>query len=64
MEFLLRLNLAGIGRFTISLYGETKREINYHKAKKEVLLAKKEKAIIKDYIDGLNVLKELYDDEE
>lgn len=64
VEFLLRLNLAGIGRFTISLYGETKREINYHKAKKEVLLAKKEKAIIKDYIDGLNVLKELYDDEE
>lgn len=62
--FFLRLNLAGVGRFTISLYGETKCEINYYKARKEALFSKKEKTILKDYIDGLNILKELYNDEE
>lgn len=64
VEFFLRLNLVGVGRFTISLYGETKRAINYHKAEKEALLAKREKTILENYISGLNTLKELYDDEE
>lgn len=64
VTFFLRLNLAGVGRFTISLYGETKREINYHKVRKEALFAEKEKTILKDYIEGLNTLKKLYDDEE
>ena len=64
VEFFLRLNLIGVGRFTISLYGETKREINYHKAKKEAAFAQKEKTILTYYIDGLNTLKELYDDQE
>lgn len=63
VEFFLRLNLVGIGRFTISLYGETKRAINVHKAEKEALLAKREKTIIENYINGLNILKDLYDDE-
>ena len=44
--------------------GETKREINYHKVRKEALFAEKEKTILKDYIEGLNTLKKLYDDEE
>lgn len=64
IEFFLRLNIVGVGRLTISLYGETKREINYHKVKKEALFAKREKTILKYYIDGLNVLKEKYDDKE
>lgn len=64
VEFFLRLNLIGIGRLTISLYGETRREINYHKAKKEAEFAQKEKTILAYYMEGLNTLKDLYDDQE
>ena len=64
VEFFLRLNIAGVGRFTISLYGEFKREINYHKAEKEALLLNKEKTILENYINALNLLKEIYDDKE
>lgn len=64
VEFFLRLNIAGIGRFTISLYGETKREHNYHKAEKEALLLEKEKTILENYIEGLCILQEKYDDKE
>lgn len=64
VEFFLRLNIVGVGRFTISLYGEFKREINYHKAEKEALLLNKEKTILENYINALNLLKEIYDDKE
>ena len=64
VEFFLRLNLVGIGRFTISLYGETKRTFNYYKAEKEVSFAKKEKIILENYIEGLHILEKLYDDKE
>lgn len=64
VEFFLRLNIIGVGRLTISLYGETKREINYYKAKKDADFAKREKTIIEYYIEGLNILKEKYDDKE
>ena len=64
VEFFLRLNITGVGRFTISLYGEFKREINYHKAEKEALLLSKEKTILENYINSLNLLKEIYDDKE
>ncbi len=64
VEFFLRLNLVGVGRFTISLYGETRRAFNYHKAEKEALFAKREKTILENYIKGLHVLEKLYDDKE
>lgn len=64
VEFFLRLNIVGVGRFTISLYGEAKRGISYHGTQKEASFARKEKAILKNYIEGLTTLKELYDDEE
>lgn len=62
VEFFLRLNLVGVGRFTISLYGETKRGINYHRAKDQNKYIQSEKAIVKQYLEGLYVLKERYDD--
>lgn len=34
VEFVLRLNVVGVGRFAISLYGETKRAISYGHAKR------------------------------
>lgn len=64
LEFFLRLNIAGIGRFTICLYGEAKRSINIHSAEKEALFANKEKTILEDYIEGLNTLKARYNDQE
>jgi hypothetical protein len=63
LEFFLRLNVAGIGRFTICLYGETKRAMNVHLAEKEAKFAEKEKTIVEDYIEGLNILKEKYNDQ-
>lgn len=61
-EFFLRLNLAGVGRFTISLYGEAQRAIVIRKATAEAKFAEREKIIVDDYLAGLYTLSELYDD--
>lgn len=61
-EFVLRLNIVGVGRFAISLYGEGKRALCYWRAKKEATFAGKEKAIVENYIEGLNILAYKYDD--
>ena len=62
VEFVLRLNIVGVGRFAISLYGETKRAISYSQVKREADFAMKEAAIIENYIEGLNILSQKYDD--
>ncbi|MDO4701964.1 MAG: hypothetical protein Q4A47_05060 [Erysipelotrichaceae bacterium] len=62
IEFVLRLNVVGVGRFTISLYGEIKREITYYKASKEYEFANKKMIIISHYIEGLKILSEVYND--
>lgn len=64
VEFFLRLNLVGVGRLTISLYGETKQALRYHKAQKSAEFAKSEKVIVEDYIEGLKLLQSWYDDKE
>ena len=63
-EFFLRLNIVGVGRFTICLYGEAKIAYNVHRAEKRAEFAKKQKLLVEDYIEGLNVLKALYNDKE
>ena len=63
IEFFLRLNVAGVGRFSICLFGETKRAINIHQTNKKADLAERQKAIVENYIEGLNILKAKYDDE-
>jgi hypothetical protein len=63
-EFFMRFNIAGIGRFTISLYGEVKREIKINKIEKEAMFASKEKVLIENYIEGLKILADIYDDSE
>ena len=62
VEFVLRLNVIGVGRFAISLYGETKRAFSYGSAKKEADFASKETVIVKNYIEGLKILSLKYDD--
>lgn len=64
VEFFLRLNLVGVGRLTISLYGETKLAISYHRAQRKAEFAKSEKIIVEDYIEGLKLLQSLYEDKE
>ena len=63
-EFILRLNIIGVGRFAVSLYGEGKRALCYWRAEKESIFAEKEKIIIENYIEGLNILAYLYNDSE
>ena len=62
-EFFIRLNIVGIGRFTISLYGEANRGIKLTFVKKEVYFLNRDKAIMLDYIEGLKQLADVYDDE-
>lgn len=62
VEFVLRFNVVEVGRFAISLYGETRRAISYNHAKKEFDFASKETVIISNYIEGLKILAHQYDD--
>jgi len=62
VEFVLRLNIVGVGRFAISLYGETKRAISYNHAKREAEFASKEIIVVNNYIEGLKILSLKYDD--
>ena len=61
-EFFLRLNIVGVGRFAISLYGEGKRALCYWRAEKNAAFAEKERVIVENYIEGLNILAYKYDD--
>lgn len=63
VEFILRLNVVGVGRFAISLYGEVKRELSYNHAKREADFALKEITIMNNYIEGLKILSRQYDDD-
>ena len=47
-NFFMRLNIVGVGRLTISLYGEAKRGIQRSKANNEAIFMKREKVIIDD----------------
>lgn len=62
-EFVLRLNIVGIGRFTFSLYGEANTGLKRHALKEDIIILKREKLILAEYADGLNILAEIYDDE-
>lgn len=62
VEFVLRLNIVGVGRFAISLYGETRRTITYNRAKRESDFASKQIMIVNNYIEGLKILSCRYDD--
>ena len=64
VEFFMRLNIVGVGRFTISLYGEAGRGIKRHSLKEEVVVLRREKIIVADYVGGLKFLAEVYDDKD
>lgn len=62
VEFFLRLNIVGVGQFAISLYGEGRRALDYWEVEKDAIFAKRELAIVENYIEGLNLLAYRYDD--
>ena len=61
-ECLMRVNVVGIGRFTISLYGEAKREMLRRSAQNELAFIQRERIIVSYYIEGLKQLANVYDD--
>lgn len=61
-EFFLRLNIVGVGRFTISLYGEAKRAADIRIAESDAQFARREIIIVDNYLDGLSLLSEIYAD--
>lgn len=61
-EFFLRLNIVGVGRFTISLYGEAKRAVSVRIAESDAQFVHREITIVDNYLDGLSLLSEIYDD--
>ena len=63
-ELFMRLNIVGIGRFTISLYGEIDRGIAAHGIKHEITELTKERTILNYYINGLQQLSLMYDDRD
>ena len=63
VEFFMRLNIPGVGRFVISLYGEVKRGIKRTGTKETIYSLKREKIVVENYIEGLRVLSEIYDDQ-
>lgn len=64
VEFAMGLNIAGVGRFAISLYGEVHRGIQRSSLNEDAIVLRRQKLILEDYIEGLNYLAEMYDDKE
>lgn len=62
VEFCMRINIIGVGRFAISLYGEVDRGRKKKAAQEEVYFLRREKIVVEDYITGLKCLSEIYDD--
>lgn len=62
IEFVMRLNIVGVGRFAVSLYGEAGRAINYKHVKENAEFASRQRTIVNQYIDGLNILAKQYND--
>ena len=58
----MRLNIPGIGRFSISLYGELDRAIKRNAKLEEVKYLKMKECVVNDYLTSLNELAEMYDD--
>ena len=61
---VMRINIVGIGRFAISLYGEGSSYIERSVVVEDLDYLNKKQIILDDYIDGLRELSDKYDDIE
>ncbi len=64
VEFVIRLNVIGIGRFAISLYGEASRGFKSSHVEEKIYFLRRKRIVAEDYVAGLRVLADLYDDEQ
>ncbi len=64
VECIMRLNIVGLGRFAISLYGEGKRFSRRIDVKENIFFIKGEKTITEAYIEDLQYLANKYDDKD
>lgn len=62
MEFAMRLNLPGLGRFGISMMGEANRGFKVYRLNKEKWSLESDRIILIDHIEGLRILADVYDD--
>ena len=62
VEFALRINVVGIGRFIISLCGEIDRSGKSKKEEEKIYIINRRRVITLDYIDELKKLSNKYDD--
>lgn len=62
-EFVLRLNVIGVGRFAISVYGEIRRVTKVSDTRKNEHRLRQEKTVVINYIEGLKCLSEIYNDQ-
>ncbi|SEW34420.1 hypothetical protein SAMN05216413_2270 [Ruminococcaceae bacterium KH2T8] len=61
-EFAMRVNVVGVGRFTVSVAGEFGQSYRLKDVENEYALLLQKKAIVDDYMDGLKMLADVYDD--
>lgn len=64
IECVMRLNIIGIGRFSISLYGEAKRAVEKNDIKNKTYFLQRKRVIVNNYIEGLEYLSNMYDDKD
>lgn len=64
VEFFLHVNMAGVGRFTVSLYGEMQRGVQSFDERRHYEELRKERESIEKYIEALRSLADLYRDQE
>lgn len=62
VEFCMRINIVGVGRFAISLYGEVDRGRKKKAVQEDAYFLRRKKIVVEDYITGLKCLSEIYDD--
>lgn len=62
--FVMHVNVIGVGRFSVSLYGEAKRGFERAEAQREAEFLTRKKRIIDNYLEGLKCLAEVYDDKD
>lgn len=64
MEFAMRLNLPGLGRFGVSIMGEANRGFKISRYNNEKLQLENDRILIIEHINSLKELADVYDDKE
>lgn len=62
-ELLMKLNIIGVGRFTISIYSETKRTIQNWSIQQSLHHVRRERFILESYLESLTRVNTYYEDE-